>query len=476
MLAETYSGDLSLVFKFHLDVSQPLITSSRIVTCFHELEVDDEKKTFPDRASMRQAVYDLISHVWPICASDPLIRLPDAVVHIQQDDRSETACTISHESVFCRYLASLLPVASVKDAVIRKRSVIKPRYASLESLQFSHKLGGRGGTTITRFRDQKDGASYVYKGLSFRLFLEGEANYEHERDTFHRELKAIYSLPSHLNLQRAPPFLVTTGPPKSANQGVGEEGCVLCGMLYPFYEQQSLQEVINQSNESYTILSLVAKAKWAFQLASAMATVHSSGQYHMDLKPSNMLLNHENDVIVIDWEQCGASPFFLAPEASGVWDAEVVKSLERGEGQEAEPTMAYRKFTGPLPDNCGTWPRRDVFQLWQHECPRALEAAEIYSAGKSLWVIFEQRNDGWVYERKHPEETAIEWTRGSGGVPEAWKDFVSQCMSLDPNERPTFEQGERFWEQEWKQLEGSTKEIRSYQCDSSSTTVKLIEQ
>ncbi|PNP48437.1 hypothetical protein TGAMA5MH_00475 [Trichoderma gamsii] len=434
VLAEAYSGDLSLVFKFDLDVSQPLITSSRIVTCFHELEVDDEKKTFPDRASMRQAVY----------------------------------------------LASLLPVASVKDAVIRKLSVIEPRYASLESLQFSHKLGGRGGTTITRFRDQKDGASYVYKRLSFRLFLEGEANYELERDTFHRELKAIYSLPSHLNLQRAPPFLVTTGPPKSANQGVGEEGCVLCGMLYPFYEQQSLQEVINQSNESYTILSLVAKAKWAFQLASAMATVHSSGQYHMDLKPSNMLLNHENDVIVIDWEQCGASPFFLAPEASGVWDVEVVKSSERGEGrgegQEAEPKMTYRKFTGPLPDNCGTWPRRNVFQLWQHECPRALEAAEIYSAGKSLWVIFEQRNDDWVYERKHPEETAIEWTRGSGGVPEAWKDFVSQCMSLDPNERPTFEQGEKFWEQEWKQLEGSTKEIRSCQCDSSSTTVKPIEQ
>lgn len=61
----------------------------------------------------------------------------------------------------------------------------------------------------------------------------------------------------------------------------------------------------------------------------------------MDLKPSNMLLNNENDVVVIDWEQCGASPFFLAPEASGVWDVEVVKSSEWGQGQEAEPTMAY---------------------------------------------------------------------------------------------------------------------------------------
>lgn len=456
VFAEAYSGDLSLVFRFDLDVSQPLSTSSRIVTCFHELHVD-EKKTFPDRESMRQAVYDLISHVWLICASDPLTRLPDVVIHIRQDDRGEIACTISHESVFRRYLASILPVASVKDTLIRKVSMTEPRYASLESLQFSHKLGGRGGTTITRFRDQKDDGSYVYKGLSFRLFLEGETNYESERNTFHREIGNIYSLPSHLNLQRTPFFLVTTGPPQSASNGVEEEDRVVGGALYPFFERQSLQEVINQSNKSHTSLPLVAKAKCAFQISAAMATVHSSGQYHMDLKPSNILLHNENDVVVIDWEQCGASPFFLAPEASGLWDVEVVANSETDEVQEAKPTMAYRKFTSPLPDNCGTWPRRNVFQLWQRECPRALEAAEIYSVGKSLWVIFEQRNDDWVYERKHPEATTVEWASGSDGVQGTWKDFVSRCMSLDPNKRPTFEQGERFWKQEWKQLEGNTK-------------------
>ncbi|EHK48406.1 uncharacterized protein TrAtP1_009855 [Trichoderma atroviride] len=459
VFAEAFDGDLSLIFRFDVDISQPLSTSSRIVTCFHEIEVDDEKRTLPDRESMRQAVYDLISHVWPICASDPSIRLPDVVLHIQQDDRGETTFTISHEGVFQRYLAGLLPVSSVKDALIRKVGVTEPRYASLESLKFSHKLGGRGGTTITRFRDQKDGGPYIYKGLSFRLFLEGDAIYRPERDTFHRELKAIYSLPSHPNLQRTPSFLVTTGPPQSASQGVGEENRVLCGMLYPFLERQSLQEVINQSNESHTSLPLVAKAKWAFQISSAMATVHSSGQYHMDLKPSNILLNNENDVVVIDWEQCGASPFFLAPEASGLWDVEVVANSETDEAQEAKPTMAYREFIGPLLDSRGTWPRRNVFQLWQRECPRALEAAEIYSVGKSLWVIFEQKNDDWVYERKHPEATTVEWTPGSDGVSGAWKDFVSRCMSVDPNKRPTFEQGERFWEQEWKQLEENTKEM-----------------
>lgn len=120
VFAEVFCGDLLLVFKFDFDISQPFSTIDRIVTCFHELEVDDEKKTFPDKAFMRQAVYNLISHVWPICASYPFIRLLDAVIHIQQDDHSGTPCKISHESIFRSYLASLLPVASVKDAVIRK--------------------------------------------------------------------------------------------------------------------------------------------------------------------------------------------------------------------------------------------------------------------------------------------------------------------------------------------------------------------
>ncbi|PTB35247.1 hypothetical protein M441DRAFT_62965 [Trichoderma asperellum CBS 433.97] len=252
-------------------------------------------------------------------------------------------------------------------------------------------------------------------------------------------------------------MLVTTGSPQSASHGDGEEGRVICGALYPFFDRQSLQEVINQSNESRTRLSLVAKAKWAFQISSAMAIVHSSGQCHMDLKPSNMLLNNDDDVVVIDWEQCGASPFFLAPEGNGLWDVEIVANSETGEVQGAEPTMAYRKFTGPLPDGCGTWPRRNIFPLWQRECPRALEAAEVYSVGRSLWAIFEQSDDVWVYESGHSEAKAVLWTHGSDSVPEAWKDFASRCMGLDPNKRPTFEQGERFWWQEWKQFEGNTK-------------------
>lgn len=82
VFSEAYCGHLSSDFRFDLDVSKPLSTSSRIVTCFHKIEVDDEKKTFPDRISLRQAIRDSTSHVWPICASNPSICLPEFVIQI----------------------------------------------------------------------------------------------------------------------------------------------------------------------------------------------------------------------------------------------------------------------------------------------------------------------------------------------------------------------------------------------------------
>lgn len=72
VFAESSRGDLSLLFRFDTDVSNKLSNSSRVVACFHKIEVDDEEKTFLDRKSMRQAIHASVSHVWPICASHQL--------------------------------------------------------------------------------------------------------------------------------------------------------------------------------------------------------------------------------------------------------------------------------------------------------------------------------------------------------------------------------------------------------------------
>jgi len=42
--------------------------------------------------------------------------------------------------------------------------------------------------------------------------------------------------------------------------------------------------------------------------------------FHMDIKPGNLIVNDEENLLFIDWEQSGAPATTLAPEADGAWD------------------------------------------------------------------------------------------------------------------------------------------------------------
>lgn len=56
-------------------------------------------------------------------------------------------------------------------------------------------------------------------------------------------------------------------------------------------------------------------------MASTISHTHLEGHtYHMDIKPSNMLLDSNENLILIDWEQSGAPKCTVAPEADGSWD------------------------------------------------------------------------------------------------------------------------------------------------------------
>jgi hypothetical protein len=58
-------------------------------------------------------------------------------------------------------------------------------------------------------------------------------------------------------------------------------------------------------------------------MASAVFHTHFTARtFHVDIKPANVLLDMNRDLILIDCEQSGAAPYTLAPEADGSWDVE----------------------------------------------------------------------------------------------------------------------------------------------------------
>ena len=204
-------------------------------------------------------------------------------------------------------------------------------------------LGGRGSSMLVRV-DQEPDALYVYKGLSSRLFLESTNDFSSERDAFYHEFRTVCSMTRHPNIVIPPATVVLAD---KINAGPQE---FFCGTLYPYMKNGSLQELIDGNQAKRTRLSLKYKAKWCYKMALALSHTHFTAHgFHMDFKPSNLFLDDNGDLILIDWEQCGASPSFLAPEANGMWDVggEATVTTCDGVAGRKRSILVYRKYRGP---------------------------------------------------------------------------------------------------------------------------------
>jgi hypothetical protein len=79
---------------------------------------------------------------------------------------------------------------------------------------------------------------------------------------------------------------------------------LVCGTLYPFMEEGTLDDQVEKSQTAGIRLALADKAIWCFQMASAISHTHFIAlTYHMDIKPANFLVNDNRDLILIDWEE-----------------------------------------------------------------------------------------------------------------------------------------------------------------------------
>ena len=113
--------------------------------------------------------------------------------------------------------------------------------------------------------------------------------------------------------------------------------------------------------------------------------------------------------------------------------------------------LIYQKYTGVLRENDWVRPKWNIFPIWQTECPEALQAAEVYSFGRTLWVVFEE-HDPQEFENVEDivAPRSICWGLSAAKVPSHWKDFVEKCVHRDPNMRPDFETAVSFWETQLK--------------------------
>jgi serine/threonine protein kinase len=173
----------------------------------------------------------------------------------------------------------------------------------------------------------------------------------------------------------------------------------------------SLDGVIEKHETTKARLPLPDKAKWCHQMAIALSHTHFNANiYNMDIKPNNFLLDANNDLILIDWEQSGASASTLACEANGCWDVETTEADEAS--GPSTPTLVYQKYEGPPRQNLWSWPQWNVFPIWRVECPAALEKTGVFSLGRTKWILLNQ-------VASIEDTTSITWDETTSDIPQS---------------------------------------------------------
>lgn len=250
----------------------------------------------------------------------------------------------------------------------------------------------------------------------------------------YHEIKTIRSLPGHPNIIPPAQRLVVIGNADNRKQAL------VCGTIYPYLENGSLDDRIAVVKSSRERIDINGKIKWCYQMSSAIYhTHHVAHTYHMDIKPGNMLLDTCKDLILCDWEQSGAPRYTLAPEADGSWDVQFEKSVTVN----GESKLIYKKYQGPTRQNLpyGS-PKWNVFPIWRVFCPRALEAAEVFSLGRTMWMLLKEMPQEEIEDL---DTVVVSWSESSCDIPDICKAIVSRCLDSDPNGRINLQDLVEFW-------------------------------
>ncbi|KAK3945479.1 kinase-like domain-containing protein [Diplogelasinospora grovesii] len=409
VFAQAFGKGRTIVFRFSLDSNDGDV-----------LPPCSPQASFPDRPSMRAALWSAVASVWHECSELPDAGDPDTVVDIF----SYGSWKIYHETLFNNYVDLLLPLDEF--SVQHPIEAIGFKRAWYDAIS----LGGRGCTTLVHHASDP-GHKLVFKGIDFRTFLDTyeSGHAQEEVMIFKRSTELASNMPRHPNILLPPRTFVTVSRP-AANTPV------VCGSLYPFYPNGSLAGKIEESNAAGKRIPLLLKAKWCHQMAAALAHTHFVARtYHMDVKPGNFILDEDSNLVLIDWEQFDASVTTAAPEIDGTWDAEEVQ-VQAADGTSSK-ALRYTKYQGPerrnMPD---TTPGDNGWN--QEDCPKASKLDEVFSLGRSMWMLLRQCDKDGFEGIENTEDIVEDWT-SSDDIPSDWKEAVEGCLKRDPNDRTSLQ-------------------------------------
>ncbi|GIK07169.1 hypothetical protein Aspvir_002825 [Aspergillus viridinutans] len=175
-----------------------------------------------------------------------------------------------------------------------------PSFPQTNMAELSHEIDIAAG--VSKVFDVHNKTPYILKVVNRPLYL------PHDTGIIRRELENLGICKGVPNIVQAAGIAVSTNPYMTSS--ARDQLLVVIGILLEFHSGGSLQEVLNEGR-----LLDHPWESWAIQIATALAHLHGAGITHMDIKPSNVVLDSDGNAILIDISGIGGVTYrWCAPE------------------------------------------------------------------------------------------------------------------------------------------------------------------
>ena len=226
VFAQAFGYGKTLIFRFTLESEQQSQSlATRIVNCYHDRTIESTNATFPNRPSMRTAIWSAIAAVWIECCEQSAVKDPDVIIDVYDTESADLPSRITwricHDDIFNEFVDLLLPPSQL----LVKRKMDMVDFTSLTRLE---QLGGRGCSTLVHTVSDPR-SQFVFKGIDFRtfLFFYESGHIQEEVKIYYRSVELVDNMPPHPNIMGPARSLVTI----SANLEMIGGLCVALSML-----------------------------------------------------------------------------------------------------------------------------------------------------------------------------------------------------------------------------------------------------
>ncbi|PKX99842.1 kinase-like protein [Aspergillus campestris IBT 28561] len=193
---------------------------------------------------------------------------------------------------------------------------------------------------VSHVVDVNDRTPYILKVVNRPLYQ------AHDTETIRNELKDLEYFRGEPNIAQLAGIAVATNPYTTSS--ATEQPPVIFGILSVFYPGGSLQNLLDKDR-----VREHSWESWTIQIATAISYLHKAGIIHMNIKPSNVVLDADGNAVLIDISGVGRiTHMWLAPEIR----KEISPAGLPFEVRQRNDTWAYGKLLSEIISHAGFCP------------------------------------------------------------------------------------------------------------------------